>query len=127
MQQRTTTKDIYPGYHDFAPGGVVLAADESNLKVKSTQSAERELTEEMGIQGVPLEPLFDFYYESERTKLWGAAFFARWNGPVRLQPEEVQSVRLLTLSEIQAEVQTGVKYCPDSLAALEQFISLGKV
>ena len=122
VQQRTTTKDIYPGFHDFAPGGVVLAADETDQK-----SAERELAEEMGIAGVPVEPLFNFYYESERTKVWGAAFFARWSGPVRLQPEEVQSVRLLSLSEIQAEVQAGAHYCPDSLAALSQFISLGKV
>lgn len=106
---------------------MVNAADESDQKVRFTQSAERELAEEMGISGVPIEPLFNFYYESERTKVWGSAFLAIWNGPVRLQPEEVQSVRQLTLGEIQAEIQQGVKYCPDSLVALEQFISLGRL
>ena len=56
VQKRTPVKDIYPGYYDVAAGGVVLA-DESY-----EDSASRELKEEMGIQGVSLTYLFDFYH-----------------------------------------------------------------
>ena len=81
----------------------------------------------MGITNSPLESLFSFYYENERTKCWGAAFLARWSGPVRLQPEEVQSVRQLSVEEIQTEIKQGVQYCPDSVMALDRFIALGKL
>lgn len=91
------------------------------------QSARRELEEEMGIPNADLEHLFDFYFESERTKVWGATFLAWWDGPVKLQPEEVAGVRLLHVDEITAEVQSGVPYCPDSLRALEQFLPLQKL
>src|SRR5688572_7729079 len=68
VQKRTMTKDVFPGYYDVAAGGVVLAGEAYE------QGAERELEEEMGIRGVPLSRLFDFYFEDATTRLWGCAF-----------------------------------------------------
>src|SRR5215475_15086358 len=56
VQKRTMTKDVFPGYYDPASGGVVLAGESYE------ESARRELAEELGIQDVPLRPLFTFYY-----------------------------------------------------------------
>ena len=37
-------------------------------------NAVRELEEEMGITGVPLETLFDFFYGDSTCRLWGRLF-----------------------------------------------------
>lgn len=45
VQERTTSKDIYPGYFDVATGGVMLTGESYR------QSAARELAEEPGGNG----------------------------------------------------------------------------
>ncbi|MDA8165774.1 MAG: NUDIX hydrolase YfcD [Desulfobacteraceae bacterium] len=83
LQQRTVTKDIYPGYYCPAAGGVVAAGETYE------ESAVRELAEELGIRGVPLSPLFDFYHEDPGNRVWGRAFSCVWDGGITLQAEEV--------------------------------------
>jgi isopentenyldiphosphate isomerase len=99
VQKRTLTKDIYPGYWDVAAGGVVLAGETYE------QGASRELAEELGIENVPLEPQFDFYFEDRAesglsARVWGRVFACRWEGPLRLQAEEVERVVLMTPEEV---------------------------
>ena len=83
VHRRTTTKDVYPGLHDFAAGGVVGAGEDPH------DAAVRELDEELGVTGVALEPLGVTHYGDDRTDHWGHLFTVTWDGPVRLQPEEV--------------------------------------
>lgn len=83
LQKRTATKDINPGYWDVAAGGVVLA-DESY-----EDSAVRELAEELGVRDVPLQFLFDHYYDRGGNRVWGRIFTCRHNGPFTLQASEV--------------------------------------
>lgn len=113
VQRRTTTKDVYPGYLDLAAGGVVLAGESYEV------SAERELAEEMGIRGVPLQSWFDFYFEDGASKVWGRAFSCRWDGALSLQPEEVESVEMWT---VDAALAAGpeARFTPDSLLALRR-------
>lgn len=115
VQLRTTTKDIYPGYYDLAAGGVMQAGETYE------ESAVRELEEEMGITGVPLELWFDFYFEdpSNGGKVWGRAFSCTYDGPLRLQPEEVQSVDILPVDEILSGASNR-QFTPDSLLALRR-------
>jgi hypothetical protein len=49
-------------------------------------------------------------------------FSAVWNGPLRLQPEEVMEARFLPVEEALAE-STFMDYCPDSVAALHRFLA----
>ena len=49
VHRRTDTKDVYPGRFDFAAGGVVAAGEDPHV------AAVRELDEELGVTGVPLE------------------------------------------------------------------------
>ncbi|MCS7026584.1 MAG: NUDIX hydrolase YfcD [Bryobacteraceae bacterium] len=115
VQHRTETKDVFPGYWDLAAGGVVLAGETYE------ESAERELAEELGIRGVTLEPWFDFYFAAHRV--WGRAYGCRYEGPLALQPEEVQGVERMSVSEVYAN-PNGRLFTPDSLYALRRKFGL---
>lgn len=83
LHRRTPTKDVYPGLLDFAAGGVVLAGEDPAL------GAVREVEEELGVHGVPLEPVGVVAYEDEHTRYHAHRFTVEWDGPIRWQPEEV--------------------------------------
>lgn len=117
VQHRTMTKDVYPGYWDLCAGGVVLDG-ESYL-----ESAERELAEELGIRGVLLAPWFQFLFEDGKSRVWGAAYSCVYDGPLELQPEEVQSVELIHPDDILNGVDQR-PFTPDSLYALRKRYAL---
>ncbi len=83
VHRRTEIKDVYPGRHDFAAGGVIAAGEEAYA------AARRELAEELGISGVSLEPLGEGDYSDDRTSYHAFCYTALWDGPVTWQPEEV--------------------------------------
>lgn len=112
IQHRTLTKDIHPGYWDLAAGGVVLDGESYG------ECAVRELAEEMGIRGVPLETWFDFYYEGA-GRCWGRAYSCVWDGPVIPQEEEVQKVEIVPLEAVLSGLD-GRLVTPDSLIALRR-------
>lgn len=110
---RTPTKDVYPSYWDVTVGGV-LAAGESYV-----EGARRELREELGVDA-PLEELFPFRYEDERTIVHGMVYRAQHEGPFRLQPEEI--VRGEFMPPVKA-LQRAEKepFCPDGMEVLRQY------
>lgn len=114
VHQRTAHKRLYPAFWDVAAGGVV-AAGESYL-----EGAERELAEELGVQGVPLTEHFRFYFDSPDSRLWAGVFSCRWDGPLRLQPEEVQAARWVDLHGDWR--RAGEQYAPDSQEALARLL-----
>jgi 8-oxo-dGTP pyrophosphatase MutT (NUDIX family) len=115
IQKRTVTKDVFPGYYDTAAGGVVLAGESYE------QGAARELEEEMGIRGVPLTPLFDFYFEHEHTRLWGRAFSCKYDGEVALQAEEVESGAFVPIPDVLHRAETE-PFTPDGMYVLRRYL-----
>ncbi|MBM3106501.1 NUDIX hydrolase [Pseudomonas sp. V1] len=115
VHRRTESKAIYPGYWDVAAGGMVQA-DES-----FAESAARELEEELGVAGVELTAHERFFFDQPGNRLWCAVFSAVWDGPLRLQPEEVSEARFVPVAQALAE-SLQQPYCPDSLAALQRYI-----
>jgi 8-oxo-dGTP pyrophosphatase MutT (NUDIX family) len=75
VQKRTLTKDVFPGFFDPCPGGVVQADEPDSLL-----SATREIEEEMGITGVQLTHLFNAYYDDQSVKLWCHVFHTMYKG-----------------------------------------------
>jgi isopentenyldiphosphate isomerase len=115
VHRRTLSKAIYPGYWDVAAGGMVQA-DESYV-----ESAARELEEELGVAGVELTAHEQFFFDQPDNRLWCAVFSAVWDGPLKLQPEEVIEARFIAVDQVLHE--TAEKpYCPDSLAALKRYL-----
>jgi len=116
VHRRTLSKAVYPGYWDVAAGGMVQA-DESYAV-----SAARELEEELGVSGVPLTAHERFFFDLPGNRVWCAVFSAVWDGPLRLQPEEVLEARFIRVEEAIRE-SASKPYCPDSLAALHRFVA----
>ena len=115
VHRRTLSKAIYPGYWDVAAGGMVQA-DETYA-----ESAARELEEELGVSGVELTAHDHFYFEDTGNRLWCSAFSAVWDGPLKLQPEEVLEARFIPVGQVMQEIEQK-PYCPDSLAALKRYL-----
>jgi 8-oxo-dGTP pyrophosphatase MutT (NUDIX family) len=111
LHRRTTTKDVYPGLLDFAAGGVVLAGEDPGL------GAVREVEEELGVTGVPLEALGVADYADEYTRYRAFRFVATWDGPIRWQPEEVSWGEWVTVAELVRRLDDDARsIVPDSVA-----------
>lgn len=121
VQQRTETKDVWPGWYDLAAGGVVVASEEYE------ESARREAGEELGVEGVDLRGGIEFWFEDESVQVWGKAYVCRWDGPLRLQAEEVAGVEEWGLEEVEPARERGLRITPDSLAALAHLRAAGLI
>ena len=117
VQRRTLSKDYCPGMLDACCGGVVQAGESYDL------SAVRELEEEMGISGVSLTPWGTFYTEDHKGKVWGGIYSCRYEGPLRLQAEEVEYVELMMVEEILSRQQ---EFTADSIVALRHWLERRK-
>jgi 8-oxo-dGTP pyrophosphatase MutT (NUDIX family) len=118
VQKRTMTKDIYPGYWDPAAGGVMQVGESYE------QSAAREVDEELGVRGVELRPLFDLWFEDERSAVWGRAFTCVYDLPLTLQAEEVESVELMTPGEVLRRAEAGEPFTPDGLIVVTRHMNV---
>ena len=109
-------KDYCPGYFDPTPGGVVAAGESYEY------TNNREVEEEMGIKNTPSKHLFTFYYEDHRVRCFGDAWEIVYDGPLKLQVEEVESVHMMSMDEIIKRAETGENFTPDSVYACKKYI-----
>jgi isopentenyl-diphosphate delta-isomerase len=116
VHRRTLSKALYPGYWDVAAGGMVGYLESYE------DSAARELEEELGVSGVALRFHEKFHFDQPGNRLWCAVFSAVWDGPLRLQPEEVMEARFMPVAQAQQE-SARLPYCPDSLVALQRYLA----
>jgi 8-oxo-dGTP pyrophosphatase MutT (NUDIX family) len=115
VQKRTSTKDIFPGYFDPVAGGVVLAGESYE------EGAARELAEELGIRGIPLERHFDFYLADESVRVWGRVFSCVYDGPLVLQEEEIESGEFAPLDEVMRRARTE-PFTPDGMYVVYRYL-----
>jgi len=115
IQKRTAFKDIYPGYYDVAAGGVVVEGETYD------ECAVRELEEEMGIRGIPLTKLFDFFHADGRNRVWGRVYRCIYDGEIVLQEEEVESGEFQSIDEV-LESGENEKFTPDGIYVLKRYI-----
>lgn len=115
IQQRTMTKDIFPGAYDLAAGGVVDAGESMHA------GARRELFEELGIWRRTLTHCFDFCYTDHRLHCFGGVYLTEHNGALALQPSEVVDVLWLSPDEA-----LGLDHVtPDTRVALTMLVEQG--
>jgi 8-oxo-dGTP pyrophosphatase MutT (NUDIX family) len=83
VHKRALTKDIWPGVHDCASGGVVAAGE------RPDDAAVRELAEEVGVTGVVPRPLLRTWYRDDDTWYLAHAYEVLWDGEVSFPDGEV--------------------------------------
>lgn len=115
VQERTLTKEVFPGQYDLATGGVVGAGESTHV------AARRELAEELGIEGVPLTPCFDFRFAEQGHHVFGSVFLTAYDGALRLQPDEVAAAHWLSVRQALALDNA----TPDSRVALTLMLERG--
>jgi len=119
VQERTLTKDIFPGCFDLCTGGGVLAGETYE------ESAARELHEEIGLAGAELAFHFDFYGEYAGQRVWGRVFSCVSDGPFVLQPEEVASGAFRSIEEVKSLIRD-MPCTPDSVYVFLRFLDCEK-
>lgn len=83
VHRRTATKDIYPGAFDCWAGGVLAAGEPPDV------GALRELSEELGVQGVVLRPLFTTRWSDPGVQAIYHVYAVTWDGPIVHQEDEI--------------------------------------
>ena len=111
---RSADKDVYPSHWDIAVGGVVGAGESYD------EGARRELAEEVGIHGAPLEPLFAIAFEDPECPVFGRAYRVEWDGPLTLQAEEIVRGEWLAPADVDARL-TRDPFCPDGAAVWRRY------
>jgi isopentenyldiphosphate isomerase len=101
MQKRVLTKDVAPGKWDTSVGGHVDAGEDY------LTAAVREMKEELGIEGVALEHLYDFKYRSPRESEDVRTYRIIYDGELFPEWYEMEQVREWTVEEIEAAIPEG--------------------
>lgn len=117
VQERTRTKDMYPGWYDLAAGGVLVVGETYE------ESAYREAEEELGLRDVALTDHFKMYYEDETSRSFGRTYSCVYDGPFELQREEVASARFVHPDAVLAGKVAPLT--PDTRAAFERLHAQG--
>ena len=109
-----------PGLHDCWAGGVIGPGEDP------AGTAARELAEGLGVTGAPLTPLFTLVYDEGpgglRSHLF--AFEARYDGPVRHQPEEVADGWWMPVAELRARLADPAwPFVPDGRMLVERWFA----
>lgn len=114
VHRRTDTKDVFPGMHDCFAAGCLQAGEDVRA------AAAREVAEELGVVGVPLEPLFVMRYDDDATRHVCHVFGVTYDGPIRHQPEEVAWGGWLTVDELRGRLADPAwPFVPDGRALVE--------
>lgn len=117
VQKRSKYKDYCPLFFDPTPGGVVASGESYE------ETNRREVEEEMGIAAsTPMEHLFTFYFEDNRIRCFGDAWELTYDGELKLQKEEVESVHMMTMEEIIRRADAGENFTPDSVHACREYL-----
>jgi 8-oxo-dGTP pyrophosphatase MutT (NUDIX family) len=126
VHRRADTKQVMAGLWDCVAGGVVDPGE------TPYETAVRELGEELGVHGVPLELLMSLAWESGpgeglggpqglRCHLFG--YTARWDGEVHHQASEVAEGGWLSNEELAALLADPARgFAPDSRILAEEFL-----
>jgi 8-oxo-dGTP pyrophosphatase MutT (NUDIX family) len=113
--QRADWKDVWPSRFDLAFGGV-LAAGES-----FADAAVRELAEEAGLVGVPLEPLGAGRYDDGEVREHAEGYLARSDGPFTFADGEVVATEWVALADLDRWIAAH-DLVPDSVAVVRPLL-----
>lgn len=107
VHRRAGWKDVYPRYWDVCFGGVCGVGESWRV------AAERELAEEAGLAGLPLEDLGPVSYDDVDGRIIGRVYLARTDQPPTCPDGEVVAVDRVPFAALDGWL-AGRQVCPDS-------------
>jgi len=105
LQKRSANKHIQPGKWDTSVGGHVETGQSYE------EAARKEAAEELGIPAdasIRLKFSHDYVWKSDVETEHIRTFFLEYEGPFKLQPEEVTEGRFWTVGELKAAAGSGI-------------------
>lgn len=117
LQKRSLSKLIQPGKWDTAVGGHITFGEDLETGLK------REVEEEVGLKNLNYEYITKYVWESEVERELTHVFFAKKNGEIIVQAEEIDEGKFWTKKEILNKLGKGV-FTPNFEYEFNQF---GKV
>ncbi len=117
LQKRSTSKKIQPGKWDTAVGGHIAFGEDLETGLK------REVEEEVGLKNLQFEYITKYVWESEIEQELTHVFFARKNGDIIVQPEEIDEGKFWTWKELQNNIGKGI-FTPNLEHELDKFSKL---
>jgi 8-oxo-dGTP pyrophosphatase MutT (NUDIX family) len=118
VQQRSAHKDLFPEQYDMFTAGCVDAGESYEA------AARRELGEELGVVGAPLEPLFKHRYDGPDTRTHTWLYRTHWDGPIVLQPSELAWGGFIELGAL-LDNPRGWTFVPDGSAQFAEVLRRG--
>ena len=100
VHRRADTKDLRPGWWDVCAGGVVGVGEACR------GAAERELAEELGVEGVELRLLGRGEFDASDSREASEVYLAVTDGPFHFADGEVAEARFVTPTELRALMAT---------------------
>ncbi len=120
VHKRASILKLYPGMYDVKMGGVVRAGESYE------DAAKRELEEEAGIKNAELAYLFSIKFRSDRNNNNRKVFSCVYDGKLKLQPEEVESGRFMTINEAKKMMADG-KLSPSAVHVFREYLKRKEV
>ena len=119
LHRRTDDKLVFPGAFDCWAGGVVGPGEDPE------RAAARELEEELGVVA-PLRPIERFRFEQDGLRYHVFTYEARWDGPLRPQPEEVVWAGWVGVDELRARLADPRRwpFTPDGRLGAQRWLAV---
>ncbi len=117
LQQRSIRKTVQPGKWDTAVGGHVDFGESYEA------AAYREMSEELGITGTPIQFLYKYLHRNDYESEYVATFTCIWDGLFHLCAEEIDDGRFWTLSEIHDRINENI-FTPNFIDELHRYCSM---
>lgn len=120
LQLRSKNKSFCPGHWSTSVGGHVQAGESYE------QAALREMKEEIGVEATFDFLAKDLYIDAARNNFqkFLSTFKTIYEGPLDINPGEVERVEFFSLKEIQEMIDCGEKFNPELLFLLKRHFDI---
>jgi isopentenyldiphosphate isomerase len=115
VHRRTDTKDVFPGMYDMFVAGIVTSGESYE------DAIQRELGEELGIEGVEPDLLFKSRYSDPDINWWTCAYEVAWDGAIRQQEEEIAWGGFMPEADLIAKLLEW-SFVPDGLVVFRRYL-----